>query len=361
MIRQLIGIVLVLGLAGCSAIELGEKNAQATIQADAAIENTIESRIVAQLADKPNLVSPIDNANILDDALILEWEYIHPLEEEERFRVWISPAGLPLQAISSTDATQLDIQDWIADHPADGYTWQIEVIQTDNTTDSVIPIANPSDIGVFTVDGVQAIDVTATLEAIIARATDDAEAIETHIAETVTAIIETTPPSEGESTAEATPERESDFIPTSAETLVYGVVPIDSDSLNSITAITFDSVGRMLVGLRAGEIYQLDDTDDDNIAEEITLVFEDLNNEIGQISGIFSQNEVLYVINGSRLSQLNDSDDDGIYDTVIQLSESLPANQALLQASNSIIRSSDGRYFTTNVITGEILQLVLTE
>lgn len=361
MIRQLMGLILAMGLVGCSAIELGEQNAQATTQAEVAIENTVESRITEQLADKPNLLSPIDNIEIADNQLVLEWIYARALAPDERFRVLIAPAGLPLQSISSTNTTSADIGDWIADNPADRYTWQIEVNQLDINNEPTKRTANLSDIGIFSVDGVQAVDVTATLDAIVSQATEDSQAIETHIAETVIAIIEQTPSSEIESTAEVTPDVDSDFIATSADTSVYGTVPIDNDSLDSITAITFDSAGHMLVSLRAGDIYRLEDTNNDGVADEITLIFEDLDEQIGQISGIFSQNEVLYIINGSRLSQLRDTDNDGIYETVVQLSESLPANQALLQASNSIIRSSDGRYFTTNVITGEILQLTLTE
>jgi hypothetical protein len=361
MIRQLMGLILAINLVGCSAIELGEQNAQATTQAEISIENTVESRIAVQRADKPNLISPIDNIEIADDELSLEWTYARSLAPDERFRVLIAPAGLPLQSISSTNTTSADIEDWIADNPANSYTWQIKVNQLDINNEPTIRTANPSDIGMFSVEDVQAVDVTATLEAIIAQTTDDAQAIETHIAETVTAIIQQTPSPDIESTAEVTPDVDSDFMATSANTSVYGTVPIDNDSLDSITAITFDSAGHMLVSLRAGNIYRLEDTDNDGVADEITLIFEDLDEEIGQVSGIFSQNEVLYIINGSRLSQLRDTDDDGIYETVVQLSESLPANQALLQASNSIIRSSDGRYFTTNVITGEILQLTLTE
>jgi len=360
MIRQLTVLLLAFGLVGCSAIELGEQNAKATDQAESAINQTVEAHIAQQTADKPNLVSPIDDVEITDNP-ILEWTYTRSLFENERFRVWIAPTGLPLQSIASTDTTQLDIQDWIDANPADSYSWQVEIILFDDGAEVGTRIANPSDIGTFSVNGVQVIDVTATLEAIVAQATQDAEAIETQIAETVTAIIAQTSSPDSESTTEVTPDIESDFIPSSAETTVYGVIPIDSDSLNSITAITFDSTGHMLVSLRAGEIYRLEDTDADDVADEITLVFEDLDDEIGQISGIFSENEVLYIINGSRLSQLRDTDNDGLYETVAQLSASLPANQALLQASNSIVRSSDGRYFTTNVNTGEILQLMLIE
>ncbi len=362
MIRKLTLLALAFGLVGCSAIELGEQNAQATGQAEVAINQTVDARIAAQTADKPTLISPIDDA-VIEDDLILEWSYTRSLIDSERFRIWIAPTGLPLQSISLTDTTQLDIQDWIDENPADHYSWQVDIILSEDTAEAGARIANPSDIGMFRVEGVQAVDVTATIDAIVAQATQDTEAIETQIAETVTAIFAQTPSPEGESTAEVTPdiELDPDFIPSSAETTVYGTIPIDSDSLNSITAITFDSEGHMLVSLRAGEIYRLEDTDADDIADEITLVFEDGDDEIGQISGIFSQNEVLYIINGSRLSQLRDTDNDGIYETVAQLSDSLPANQALLQASNSIVRSSDGRYFTTNVITGEILQLMLSE
>jgi hypothetical protein len=358
---MLMGLIGILSLVGCSAIELGEQNAQATLQAETFIEATVDSRITQQLADKPQLVSPIDNVEIADDELTLTWMYTRALVENENFRVSISAAGLPLQSISSTQSTEVDIQDWVNDNPADSYTWQIEIIQSDTVNEVDTRIANPSDVGAFSVEGIQAIDTTATMDAIMARATDDAQAIETRIAETVIARTEPTPSPDPESTAEVTPDVESDFIPSSAETIVYGSVPIDSDSLNNITALTFDNEGHLLVSLRAGEIYRLEDTDNDDLADEITLVFEDSDDEIGQISGIFSQNEVLYILNGSRLSQLSDTNNDGLYETFTQLSESLPANQALLQANNSIVRSSDGRYFTTNVITGEILQLMLIE
>ena len=268
MIRQLGILLLGLGLVGCSAIELGEQNEQATIQAEVAIENTVQSQIATQ-----------------------------------------------------------------------------------------------------------AVDLNATLETVYEQATSDAQAFSTQVEETLNAIIEPTPSPDIESTAEITaettpdvestveltPEISPNFVPESADISIFASVPIDSDSLNSVTALAFDREGHLLVSLRAGEIYRLQDDDQDGVADETTLIFEDVDNEIGQVSGIFSQNAVLYILNGNRLSQLRDADNDGLYETITHLSESLPANQSLLQANNSIVRSPDGRYFTVDINRGEILQLLLSE
>ena len=157
-----------------------------------------------------------------------------------------------------------------------------------------------------------------------------------------------------EVTAEAMPSpTASPFAAAAADIKVYGRVPIDSDRLNSITALAFDVDGRLLAGLRAGEIYRLEEGD------EARLIFEDQGGDIGQVSGLFARGDALIIINGQQLSQLRDGDGDGFYETVTQLSTALPAHQSPLQAGNSIIQSTDGRYFTADVHTGEILQIIL--
>lgn len=157
-----------------------------------------------------------------------------------------------------------------------------------------------------------------------------------------------------EATAEAMPSpTASPFVAAAADIEVYGHVPIDSDRLNSITALAFDGDGHLLAGLRAGEIYRLEEGD------EARLIFEDQGNDIGQVSGLFARGDALIIINGQQLSQLRDGDGDGFYETVTQLSTALPAYQSPLQAGNSIIQSTDGRYFTADVNTGEILQIIL--
>ena len=157
-----------------------------------------------------------------------------------------------------------------------------------------------------------------------------------------------------EATAEAMPSpTASPFAAAAADIEVYGRVPIDSDRLNSITALAFDGDGHLLAGLRAGEIYRLEEGD------EARLIFEDQGNDIRQVSGLFARGDALIIINGQQLSQLRDGDGDGFYETETQLSTALPAHQSPLQAGNSIIQSPDGRYFTADVNTGEILQIIL--
>lgn len=156
-------------------------------------------------------------------------------------------------------------------------------------------------------------------------------------------------------TADATP------IPVSAETSFYGSVPIDSDRLNIIAALAFDADGQLLAATRAGEIYALPDRDGDGVADETRLIFADDEHALGQVSGLITRGEALILLNGARLSLLRDRDGDGLYEGLTQLAEGLPADQSPLQASNGIVEAPDGRLFTVDVKSGDILRIVPRE
>ncbi|MCY3796711.1 MAG: hypothetical protein OXG84_02815 [Chloroflexi bacterium] len=150
-------------------------------------------------------------------------------------------------------------------------------------------------------------------------------------------------------------------LPASAETVVYGSVPIDSDRLNIIAALAFDADGRLLAATRAGEIYAMPDGDGDGLADETRLIFADEEEQLGQVSGLIARGWALIALNGERLSLLRDGDGDGVYDGVRHLNEGLPADQSPLQASNSLAQAPDGRLFTVDINSGEILRIVLRE
>lgn len=179
--------------------------------------------------------------------------------------------------------------------------------------------------------------------------------------------LSATQAAQGTSTANANPTAQDaggatatseDFLASAVETVVYGQVPVDSDRLNVIAALAFDSDSRLLVSTRAGDIYRLLDLDEDGIAEETRLVFHDEGDELGQVSGLVVIGEVLILLNDGRLSQVLDQDRDGAYETVTHLSQELPAGQSPLLANNSIVRAPDGRYFAADIGRGEILQIV---
>jgi len=364
MIQRMLWIVLILGIVGCSAIELNEQNQEATAQAEANIASTVDSQFATQSADRPLLVLPDNNAE-LDDNLTLEWSYTRALASDESFRVLIAPEGFPLTPLTTTQSTTTDISDYVTGNPADSYHWQVQVVTLDGDNEVTEQTASPSDIGTFSVADVQSVDVTATLASLYEQATTEAETIDEQISATLTAIAEVTDDPETtpdpESTAEVTPEPQSVTVPTSAEIVIFGSVPIDSDSLNSVTALTLDNNGDLLVSLRNGDIYRLVDEDNDDEADEVTLIFEDSEDDIGQVSGILTDGDLLYIVSGESFSVVQDSDNDGIYDTVTELSDDLPDAQALLQANNSIIRADDGRYITADVNTGDILFITLSD
>ena len=166
-----------------------------------------------------------------------------------------------------------------------------------------------------------------------------------------------------ETAASATPTATArpDFNFSAADTVVYGSVPIDSDRLNIIAALAFDADGRLLAATRAGEVYRLSDVDGDGQADETALIFVDESEAVGQVSGMFVRGASLMLMHGGALSQLRDTDGDGRYETVTLLSEGLPAEQSALRASNGIVRAPDGRLFTVDISSGEILRIVLRE
>ena len=149
--------------------------------------------------------------------------------------------------------------------------------------------------------------------------------------------------------------------PASAETIRFGSVPIDSDRLNIIAALGFDADGQLLAATRAGEIYALPDRDGDGVADETRLIFADEAQQLSQVAGLFARGEALILLNGPRLSLLRDSDGDGVYESVTQLAGGLPADPSPLQASNGIVESPDGRLFSVDITSGEILLIILEE
>ena len=140
----------------------------------------------------------------------------------------------------------------------------------------------------------------------------------TQAADTITALELTLTSAPGPT--EVLPDPDT-FDPSSAETSVYGEVPIDSDRLNIIAALAFDIDGQLLVATRAGEIYLMPDSDGDGIADETRLIFADEEQQLAQVSGLIARGDSLILLNGERLSLLLDADSDGEYETVTQLSQ----------------------------------------
>lgn len=148
---------------------------------------------------------------------------------------------------------------------------------------------------------------------------------------------------------------------SAAAVAVYGSVPVDSDRLNTIAALAFDQDGHLLISTRAGEIYRLRDADADGRADERQLIFRDDADALGQISGMATLGDSIILLNDGNLSQVTDSDGNGRYDAVTDLAAALPAGQTPLLASNGIIRAPDGRLFSADLDTGEILRIILLE
>ena len=199
-----------------------------------------------------------------------------------------------------------------------------------------------------------AADPVATAEAELAKARMTAQAL----AAEATAAAGTIVAFAGTPTA-AAPRQVRPAI--AADVTVYARIPIDSDRLNSISALAIDSAGRLLVSTRAGEIYRLRDPEQAGALASPELIFADDLDQLGQVSGLLARGETLLLINDGALTQLGDFDGDGRYESVARLTAALPAGQNPLQAGNSIVPAPDGRLFSADIGSGEILQILLRE
>ncbi len=150
-------------------------------------------------------------------------------------------------------------------------------------------------------------------------------------------------------------------LPASASASVYGSVPIDSDRLNIIAALAIDAEGALLAATRAGEIYRLPDSDGDGLADETRLIFADADQELDRVRGMTAGGAALLLLHGPRLSLLRDADGDGVYAIAAQLDAELPADSSALQASNGLVQAADGRLFSADLHSGEILLIRLRE
>lgn len=322
-----------LSIVGCSAIGLNEQNLQATAQIEANIAGTVESRFATQSADVDAQLLQVTST--MESVLTQASENIEATQQQ-LMATHTTSAEETLSAVESAT-------------PTPNLTQTVEhIVATLVFEESLTSQPTPTDD-----------DPEATTEPEATADIESTEDVEPELTPDVSELI-----AQAEATLTASAEVTVDpvsFIPSSADVSIFGTVPIDTDSLNSITALALDADGNLLVSLRNGDIYRLPDDDNDNSADDVTLIFEDSDNDIGQVSGILVQGDFLYVLNGEQLSLLQDDDADGTYDTVTTLNDALPQNQALLQANNSIISAGDGRYFTADVSNGDILLITLSD
>lgn len=195
-------------------------------------------------------------------------------------------------------------------------------------------------------------DPVATAEAALAEARATAQALAAGATESAGVIIALARTPTAAATSRVPPAR-------AADVTVYARIPIDSDRLNSISALALDSAGRLMVSTRAGEIYRLRDPDEEGALASPELIFADEHDQLGQVSGLLARGESLLLTNDGALTQLADSDGDGRYESVTRLTTALPPGQNPLQAGNSIVQAPDGRLFSADIGSGEILQIVL--
>ena len=165
-----------------------------------------------------------------------------------------------------------------------------------------------------------------------------------------------------EATPTALAADDAPALPASADSVVYGQRAYrQRPPQHHRRAGLRPAMGNCWLRRAPARVYALPDYDGDGAADETRLIFADAAQQLSQVAGLNAQGDGLILLHGGRLSLIADANDDGEYETVSQLSEALPADQSPLQASNGLVIAPDGRLFTVDVNSGEILLIVLGE
>ena len=266
---------------------------QITQSNDAAIQVAVEATISAQAADQarqpPTLISPspdqqFDNAA----AVILKWQWIRPLADDEFFDLRVWHDGDPANGITWTKDSSFNLRDWLLYQKPGDFQWTVAVVRK-------------SDDG----SGTEITNIAATQ-------TFNLNAVDLNLFD----------------------------VPQGFISRYYARLPFKQP-----TVITFGPDDALYALSVEGDVAKVTDTDGDGFAETITPVYTDTANQLEHAVGMAFHDGTLYVSDGGRISTLTDSDGDGTLDTVTPIVTGLPNQLYTFHSNNGIAFGPDDKVY----------------
>jgi len=300
-------MIVFLGLLSMILVACGAAEVEPTPNIAAIVDGTVTAR--EAVFYQPTLQEPADNTTFANPAdVVLTWDWIRDLGENEYFDVRVWREGEPQYGITWTQENSFGLDGWLSTREAGEYFWSVAVIEG--------------------ADG----EVTANI-------------------------------------AEAAPERsftvESNVLPTETPTPQPTDVPIGQivrlpegfiaehyyfleEAPTSIGVIEFDEDGSMLVLTVDGRMYRLSDTDGDHVADEKQQILFNTEDSFVQLEwaiGLARYMDRYYVSDKGRIGYLEDLDGDGIFDEYTNIIDGLPNHQYPLHSNNGIVFDSENRLY----------------
>jgi glucose/arabinose dehydrogenase len=256
------------------------------------------------------LIQPADGARYNDPGnVVLSWEWMRPLSEDEYFDVRVWQGDAPHYGIIWTKDSELELTTWLQGQQPGEYFWSVAVIE----------------------------GTEGEMQAELAG-----EAPERRF--TIASVALPTPTTEP--TATPFPLADIVDIPDGFEISVYAQLP---QARTAITAITFEPDGEALRVLTLdGRIFEVRDADNDDVGETVTQVLFNTNEDglpLEYTVGLAFHEGQTFVSDKGRIVILEDTDDDGVYDQFEPIIEDLPALEYPYHSNNGIAFGPDGKLY----------------
>lgn len=217
----------------------------------------------------------------------LSWRWYRPLADDEAYDLRVWREGDPDNGITWTRDETFDLRDWLLYQQPGDFNWSVGVVQSGADGGTLISeLAPPAH---FTMS---AIDM---------------------------AILDVPP----------------GFIAT-----YYARLPFQQP-----TVMLFGPDDVLYVLSLDGDIARLTDSDGDNFAETVTMVYTDAEDRLDHAVGMAFYQDALYISDSGRISTLLDGDGDGILDTLTPIAEDLPAWWYTFHSNNGIAFGTDGKLY----------------
>ena len=303
-------IILIILLFGCST-----ENANPTLD-PVKLEVALQQTLTAQGETPVQLISPINGASLNKPQVQLIWDWLRPLAPNEYFDVRIWKEGEPHNGITWHDGSIFDLSGWLQQQEPGEYFWSVAVIQG----------------GV--VDGVNTVTKSITSEAEPFQFT-----LESNRMPAPTIVPVTPNPDDPQTRLVAPPG--------------FKIEPYTKPLGTSFpTTITFRD-GKMYMLTLDGNIFVLEDEDDDNFIDTVTRIFHDENDELFWATGLEFYDGLTYISDSTRISTVYDEDGDGTLDwsTFTPIVENLPSAPEMVHSNNSLVFYEDKLYVPVGSVT----------
>ncbi|MBX3080913.1 MAG: PQQ-dependent sugar dehydrogenase [Anaerolineae bacterium] len=243
-----------------------------------------------QKPDAPSLLQPADGAtfsNVAEAKLV--WQWGRPLESTEYFDVRVWTEGQPANGITWTKDSSFDMTNWLFNQTPTTFFWSVAVVKQLDANSEIEQITKVGETRSFTLSRVDLSIMT---------------------------------------------------VPAGFKAALWAKLPFTLP-----TVITFGENGTLYALGSNGQIASATVSDGGTVADRITMLYDDPNDQLDGAVGLALRDGKFYVSDAGKISILTDSDGDGSLDTLTPIITGLPTRQYTFHSNNGLAFGPDGKLY----------------